>query len=349
MRRSGRVMREISHQAPELCHGAWITHRGAIKGMDIETLKQAASRFLHHQEYVVNASSNTIRSYGGDLSDFITFLAGDRKGEKSGGPLFSEAGDITHVEVRRFLGECYRKGLTKATVSRKLAALKSFFKYLLEEGLVSENPLQLVSSPRYRRPLPEYLSIHEVLQLLESPSGEGVLDHRNRALLELLYATGIRAGELVRIDMEDIDLTTRFVRVTGKGNKERIVPFGRHAEQALAAYTGRRIELLKDGFGEKALFLNRLGTRLTSRSVQRVVGKYIKKCALSRRISPHALRHTFATHLLDAGADLRSIQELLGHESISTTQRYTHVSLKRLRESYFRAHPRAELENEENK
>jgi integrase/recombinase XerC len=314
--------------------------------MDIETLDQAAARFLHHQEFVVHASPNTIRSYQGDLSDFTAFLAGDRQGQARRGPRASDPGDITHVEVRRFLGDCYRKGLTKATVSRKLAALKSFFRYLLEEGLVSENPLQLVSSPRYRRALPEYLSIHEVLQLIEAPSGDGVLDQRNRALLELLYATGIRAGELVRIDTEDMDLTARVVRVTGKGNKERIVPFGRHAGKALTAYAPRRSELLKGRFGERAFFLNRLGTRLTARSVQRVVEKYIRQCALSRRISPHALRHTFATHLLDAGADLRSIQELLGHESISTTQRYTHVSLKRLRESYFRAHPRAGGERE---
>jgi len=317
--------------------------------MNVADLKDAADRFLYYQENVIHAAFNTIRSYRVDLSDFTRFLSGDLGADPSCETRGAGSGDVTHVEVRRFLGECYRKGLTKATVSRKLAALKSFFKYMLEEGLIQENPLTLVSAPRYKRPLPEYLSMQEVLQLLDSPAGTGVLDLRNKALLELLYATGIRAGELVRIDMEDMDLSARWVRVTGKGNKERLVPFGRHAGQALLAYARRRRTLLKEKYQEKAFFLNRLGTRLTSRSVQRVVAKQIQHCAISRRISPHALRYTFATHLLDAGADLRSIQELLGHESISTTQRYTHVSLRRLRESYYKAHPRAGPEKEQGR
>ena len=308
--------------------------------MTTRDLTEAAERFLYNLQYVANASFNTIRSYRIDLNAFIGFL-GKEPGEKKSLSTSPGSAEITHVAIRRFLGECYRKGMTKSTVCRKLAALKSFFKFLLDEGYIKENPLLLVSSPKYRKPLPEYLSTGEVLQLLESPEGNGVLDLRDRALLELLYATGIRAGELVQIDMSDIDPQSRFVGVTGKGSKERLVPFGKHASRALMAYARRRLELLKGGFSEQALFLNRLGTRLTARSVQRIVAKYIKKCAISRRISPHALRHTFATHLLDAGADLRSIQELLGHVSISTTQRYTHVSMKRLRDAYFKAHPRS--------
>ncbi|HEX8999990.1 MAG TPA: tyrosine recombinase XerC, partial [Blastocatellia bacterium] len=219
------------------------------------------------------------------------------------------------------------------------------FRYLCREGVMESNPAQLVSSPRVERTLPNHLTIEQMVRFIESPDLETLLGKRDRAILELLYASGLRVSELVGLNLMDIDFTNLTVRVKGKGRKERMVPFGNHALQALQEYLAVRGELLIEAEPDKidpaAVFMNYQGTRITTRSVGRMVDKYVKICADVHHISPHSLRHSFATHLLDNGADLRAIQELLGHARLSTTQQYTHVSTDKLMQVYDKAHPKA--------
>ncbi len=243
---------------------------------------------------------------------------------------------VDHLLIRRYLALLH-KSHKKSSIGRKLAAIRAFFKYLLRQGKVAKNPAELVSTPKKEKRVPFHLTIDEVIALVETPKGAELLSLRDRVILETLYSCGIRVSELTGLDLMDLDLDEGLVRVTGKGNKERIVPLGSYARKAIASYLAAR----GNPPANAPLLLNARGGRLTSRSVGRIVDKYILKLATVKKISPHTLRHTFATHLLEGGADLRAIQELLGHASLSTTQKYTHVSIDRLMEVYDKAHPKA--------
>jgi tyrosine recombinase XerC len=278
-----------------------------------------------------SASPHTIRNYGVDLREFFTFLNGKALAE------------VDPLSVRGFLAHLKARGHSKATLARKLAALRSFFKYLARENHLKTNPVLGVSAPKREKKLPQFLDLGEVTNLLEAPSGTSWEAKRDRSILETLYSAGVRVSELVGLNRSEVDLLSGFLRVRGKGKKERIVPIGEKALQAIRDYQ----EAIPEPFRRKEdgavapLFLNRSGTRLTDRSIRRVIVKYAKRIALKSGISPHTLRHTFATHMLDRGADLRSVQELLGHANLSTTQIYTHVTTRRLQEAYNQAHPRA--------
>lgn len=290
---------------------------------------QAFLDFLCHEK---NASPHTLSSYGRDLSQFQEFL----KRRKTS---LLKADNLL---IRAFLAELQGRGLKKASIGRKLSSVKSFFKFCLRKKWVDENPAKVVATPKQEKHVPSFLSEEEMAKFLDLPLPGDVLGWRDKAILELLYATGTRVSELIAIDLEDLSFPERLIRVKGKGKKERLVPFGREAEKSLRQYLQARRELLEAGSLERALFLNYRGERLTQRSVQRIVAKYIRLTALRRKISPHSLRHSFASHLLSRGADLRVIQELLGHESLATTQKYTHLDLRRLLEVYRQSHPRGE-------
>lgn len=280
------------------------------------------------------ASPHTVASYGLDLARFDRFL--DDRGVR--------VQTVDHIVLREFLNTLYLEGLQKASVARTLSAVRSFFRYLVDRGAVDQNPAELVSSPRLPKRLPGKLSETEVEDLIGLPVGSGFKALRDRAILELLYASGLRVSELVGLDEGDVDRTERLVRVLGKGKKERIVPYGKYADAAMVAYQRERESrrLRKPGAaGGIPLFVNHRGTRLTTRSVERLVEHYRQFITPGRRVTPHTLRHSFATHLLENGADLRSIQELLGHASLGTTQKYTHASVEHLRNEYRKAHPRA--------
>lgn len=298
--------------------------------------------FLDHLRYQRNLSEHTLRNYASDLAQFRAFLARGPRGEERPEPALEQ---IDHLTIREFLGELYRRRNRKSSVARKLAAVRSFMKYLAAQGAVAGNPARSVATPRQERRLPEALMPETVGELLEAPDAGTVLGKRDRALLELLYGTGIRVGELVSIDLGDFDLGDGFLRVLGKGRKERVVPFGRKARAALEDYLAVRARLARAGAGgraeaREALFLNARGGRLSARGAALIVGRHTARLAQRLHVHPHTLRHSFATHMLDAGADLRAIQELLGHESLSTTQKYTHVSMERLLRTYRRHHPR---------
>jgi integrase/recombinase XerC len=286
--------------------------------------------FLRHLDRERNASPHTVRAYGEDLEQF----AGHARAElgREGKP-----GDVDHLLIRSFLARLHREGLKTSSAARKLATLRTFFRYLCREGVLDSNPARALLSPRLERRVPAHLDERDVALLIEMP-GEGVAAVRGRAILEMLYATGIRCSELVGLDLSEIDFQTRMIRVLGKGRKERVVPFGTRAAAALDAYLPLRA-LAKPR--SDAAFLNARGGRLTDRSVRTLVSKRVRAVALARKVSPHTLRHSFATHLLARGADLRAIQELLGHASLSTTQRYTHVNTGHLLAIYSKSHPRA--------
>jgi integrase/recombinase XerC len=239
------------------------------------------------------------------------------------------------------MAQLHERRLKKSSTARKLAAIRSFFQFGVKKKWLAENPAKMVATPKQERGVPSFLSEEEMAGFLDIPPSGRPLDLRDRAILELLYASGIRVGELVGIDLEDANLRERLVRVRGKGKKERLVPFGRSAAERMAGYLKARPGLSRDRIGENALFLNYQGRRITPRSVERIVDKYIRLTAVKRRISPHSLRHSFASHLLSRGADLRVIQELLGHESLATTQKYTHLNLGQLMDVYRKSHPRS--------
>ncbi|MBI1987829.1 MAG: tyrosine recombinase XerC [Nitrospinae bacterium] len=299
--------------------------------------------FRRHLEVEKGCSPHTIRNYLSDLEQFRSFLIEKELCLQEDG----EAADIRRVNrlaIRAFLGSLNQRGNRNSSIGRKLAALRSFLKFLQREGYLHDNQAALVITPRQEKHLPGFLSIDEVFHLLETPEAATPEDLRDKAILEVLYAAGIRVGELVSLDVEEIDLANKNMKVRGKGGKERLAFLGEKAAAALRDYLKRRGELLargKAGANPNAAFLNWRGGRLTERGVHLLVVKYLQKSALRRHVSPHTLRHTFATHLLDAGADLRFIQELLGHTSLSTTQKYTHLTTDRLMEVYDRAHPRA--------
>ncbi|MFN7827464.1 MAG: tyrosine recombinase XerC [Acidobacteriota bacterium] len=298
--------------------------------------------FIHHLKYERNASAHTLRNYLSDLVQFHDHLAPvDGKGQRREVPIL----EIDNLTIREYMAALYDQNRKKSSIHRKVASLRTFFRYLCREGILEVNPASLVSSPRVERKLPNHLTIEQMVKFIETPETDTVLGKRDRAILELLYASGLRVSELVSLNLMDIDFENQTLRVKGKGRKVRIVPFGVHARKALQDYLGVRGELLFEAdpgkIDPQAVFFNYQGTRITTRSVGRMIDKYVKQCADLHRISPHSLRHSFATHLLDAGADLRAIQELLGHARLSTTQQYTHVSMDKLMEVYDRSHPKA--------
>ena len=351
-------------------------------------MKEQIEAFLEHLRLNENASLHTVRAYESDLAQFVTFVA-EASGRRRAELL---PADFDHQQIRAFLGDLHKRGNTRSSAARKLAAIRALGRYLRREGVVEGDPAALVGTPRREHRLPAHLGEAEMSRLLEMPDAAQPLGRRDRAILELFYASGLRLSELVGLDVDDVNLSGRVVRVLGKGRKERIVPFNRTTEAALrawlqdwgtivgareAAIGARDDELaarasskrgaaairspratssgvadcrrtaesrvLRSGPRRKAspLFLNYQGTRLSTRSVDRLVRRYVAACSTRFGISPHALRHSFATHLLERGADLRAIQELLGHARLSTTQRYTHVNAAQLLETYRKAHPKA--------
>ena len=340
-------------------------------------MKQAVEKYLQYMSSVKNSSPHTILNYGKDLNQFQEYLSP---------PGMQPPGltEITHTIIREFVGHLHDHGLEKSSIARKLAALRSFFKYCVREGMLQENPARLVPTPKLPKRLPAVLSAEEMVGFLDrlaemgapatgspAPSGkrgrrtagalpaagparaheDGLFLRRDRALLELLYAAGLRVSELTGLNLVDIDQKERMLRVRGKGNKERIVPYGSKAQEALDKYWSLREELLLQKAAARggrrgpahaqAVFLNYAGRRLTQRSVGRIVKKYVRLVNINWDLHPHSLRHAFATHLLADGADLRAIQELLGHQSLSTTQKYTHASIRQLMDIYDKAHPHA--------
>ncbi len=306
-------------------------------------LDEQLEQFFQHLRYERNVSKHTLRNYLSDLGQFHAFLA---PASKDGTIKQIPVQEIDHITIREWLSELHSKNKKKTSVARKLASLRTFFQFLVREGVLEVNPAKLVSTPRIERKLPTHLSTEDAIRFIETPDMNTDLGRRDRAILEFLYATGIRVSELVGIDMADLDFKQKLVRVMGKRKKQRILPFGDPALQSLMFYLNEtRPEFLNNcpplERDEKAVFLNYKGTRISTRSVGRMVDKYIKLCPDIKNISPHSLRHSFATHLLDSGADLRDIQELLGHARLSTTQIYTQVSMEKLIEVYDKAHPKA--------
>ena len=315
-------------------------------------LAAAAARYLEYLRVERNCSAHTLRNYASDLEQFGAFLRAQPEGEPG-------LGTLTHLDIRAFLGELYAARLKSASIARKLATLRSLFRFLAREGLVRDNPARLVSSPKLPKTLPTVPTAEEVNYFLNAipdaktvgagprarPSKNEWQAHRDRGMLEMLYGCGIRVGELVSLDVDHVDRRGGLVRVRGKGKKERLVPLGSNADAALQEYLAGRPALpVADSRGRddsRALFLNRRGGRLTVRSVARTVKRYAMLLGADTGLHPHSFRHAFATHLLSDGADLRAIQELLGHARLSTTQKYTHTNIKQLMEVYDRAHPKA--------
>jgi integrase/recombinase XerC len=338
-------------------------------------MKQAINSYLEYLVSVKNSSPHTISNYGKDLRQFVEFLTPP-------GVSLPGLTEINHGIIREYVAFLHDQGLQKTSIARKLAALRSFFKYCVREGKLKESPARLVPTPKLPKRIPSILSAEEMNAFLnhlaemggsipsrekKSKNGsrparrptlddpkvreEGLLLRRDRALLELLYAAGLRVSELTGLDLVDIEQKERVLRVTGKGNKERIVPYGNKAQEALDKYWPLREQLLRQTSGgyasrratlpSEAVFLNYAGRRLTQRSVGRIVKKYVRLVNMNWDLHPHSLRHAFATHLLADGADLRAIQELLGHQSLSTTQKYTHASIRQLMDIYDKSHPHA--------
>ena len=294
-------------------------------------MRKEIDDFLAYLKYEKNSSAHTISSYGGDLAQLAGYLE-EKKVTLRG---------IDNIVLRGFLARLHQKNRKKTTIGRKLAAVRSFFQFCLKKRWLDDNPAKIVATPKQEKSVPSFLSEEEMAAFLDVPPSSRPLDARDRAILELLYATGIRVSELIGINLEEISFEERLIRVRGKGKKERLIPFGRKAEESLVLYLRARTSLLKGRGGENALFLNYRGGRLTPRSVERLVDKYIHLTAINRKVSPHSLRHSFASHLLGRGADLRVIQELLGHSSLATTQKYTHLDLRQLLNVYRKSHPRS--------
>jgi integrase/recombinase XerC len=299
----------------------------------IKTVKQELDNFITYLEAERNASPHTVAAYRRDLKQLSGFLGSRAKSISA----------ITHRDIRRWVAHITKNGCGRKTAARKLAAARSFFTFLMRDGRIKLNPAQLVKMPSSGSPLPPCLTVDQAFAMVETGEENSFQGARDRAILELLYSAGLRVSELSAIDMESISWSPEMVRVTGKGRKERVVPFGRQAREALGDYLPFRNALLarKKIYDETALFINRSGSRLNPRTIQRLVKKRRILAGLDRNATPHTLRHTMATHLLEGGADLRSIQEMLGHASLSTTQKYTHLDLNRLSAVYDNAHPRS--------
>ena len=304
-------------------------------------MKRALQDFLRYLRIEKNYSGHTLRNYQSDLRQFIDFL--DNRSEQQGSAERMDPKQVGHLDVRSYLASLYRRN-AKSSVARKLSALRSFFAYLLRQGEVKQNPADLVSAPKMGKAIPDFLQVDETFQLMHGPDRDSVLGSRDRAILEVLYSCGLRVSELTALNLDGVELELGIIRVMGKGSRERVVPVGSKAREALSHYLQRRGELLGMQMEHQALFLNNRGGRLSPRSVARLLKKHMQRCNIARPLSPHGLRHSFATHLLDAGADLRAVQEMLGHVSLSTTQRYTHLSVDKLMAEYDKAHPRSRLQ-----
>ena len=288
--------------------------------------------FFTHLRDERNLSPETLRAYRNDLEQLRIFSKVEH---------LLELADVDVYHVRRYLAHLNSKGYSKTTVVRKLAAIRGYFRFLNREGLADRNPFLDVRTPRVEKTLPHFLTIPEIVSLIETPTTHTTRGLRDRAILETLYSTGLRVSELIGLDWDDVDMEQQLVRARGKGRKERIVPIGSHAVESLKHY---RRALPSEWLtpGETApLFFNRFGNRISDRSIRKILDKYIKEAGLHHKTSPHTLRHSFATHLLDGGANLREVQELLGHKNLATTQIYTHLTHERLLDTYRRAHPRA--------
>jgi len=311
-------------------------------------LKDATREFLQFLKLNRNASPHTVRAYDTDLTQFVEFVAARDNTKPSRIPVSA----VDAEGVRGFLESLHQRGISRASAARRLAALRTFSRYLVREERLAEDPTQLVGAPRREKTLPNHLDLEQVDHVIGTPDLSTTAGRRDRAILELFYASGLRLSELVGLDIEDVNLSGRVVRVRGKGGKERLVPFNHSTADALKAMLQdlrtlvpsaprRTAKSTPHARSRTAVFLNQRGGRLTTRSVDRVVRQAARQAAVPGALSPHALRHTFATHLLQAGADLRAIQELLGHSRLSTTQRYTHLDVGRLLEVYRASHPRA--------
>lgn len=308
-----------------------------------ETRDNPIEMFIDHVMAEKNASMNTALAYTVDLRQFFEFL---RAAKLWGGDDNENLATIDTGAVRAFMGSLHRRGLSPGAMERKLSTLRAFFLYLNRIGITGDNPARGVSLPSKPKKTPDFLTPDEVTALVESEAGDdggGLKKTRDKAIIELLYATGVRVSELVSLSVEDIDFDRKVVTVLGKGGKRRQVPFGAKAEAALRALLEADVERKPDKSGIP-VFVNRLGGRLTARSVHSIVRERARRIGMGRPVAPHRLRHTFATHMLDCGADLRAIQEMLGHSSLSTTQKYTHVGLRQLMKVYDEAHPRAVMD-----
>lgn len=296
--------------------------------------------FIDYLRYEKNMSPETIRAYQKDLAQFIKYISPDAPFEPK---------NVYNTSIRQYLTHLSEQSYEKTTIVRKLATIRSFFKFLIRKGYVDHNPIADIKTPKVDKRLPDFLDMNEVEKLLNSPKGTGFQPRRDRAILETLYSTGLRVSELTGLNVGDVDPTTEVIRTKGKGRKERVIPVGSFALRAIREYLDVRHSVLADpGRGstpDAPLFLNRFGRRLSSRSIRKIMDKYIKVAGLNKKISPHTLRHSFATHLLNRGANLRLVQELLGHKHLSTTQIYTHLSKQGIKKAYDEAHPR---ENQNN-
>lgn len=288
-----------------------------------DVMQEQIAGFLRYLEVERSASEHTLRAYRKDLEAFSGFV---RK----------KPADVELLDVRAFIAMQIKGGLSKTTAGRRLASIRSFMKYLYREGYITANPAKLVSNPKTPKLIPQFLSVDDTFSLVEKPEGTGFMPSRDRAILELLYSSGLRVSEIAGLNMEDVNTREGLVKVRGKGRKERIVPVGAKAVEAIKSYIAEKLLLRKK---DKAFFLNQRGGRLSDRGIRRIVVKYARMLGIRGAIGPHTLRHTFASHLLQAGADLRVIQELLGHSSLSTTQKYTHIDITHLMDIYDKAHP----------
>lgn len=302
---------------------------------DGQALVSAIERFLQYLRVERNASAYTVKSYREDLLALAAYLE-----QAMGRPVMPS--EITPLDLRGYVSSLHHAGYARTTIARRLASLRSFFRFGRREGWVQGNPARPLRNPRRERTLPHCLSDDEVARLLAAPPADQPLGLRDRAMLETMYSAGLRVGELVGLNDGDLSLSEQVLRVRGKGRRERIAPLGSYALSALRQWLRvRRLSPREAQGADAPLFVSRLGRRLTTRSVGRMLERYLAQAGLDRRTTPHTLRHSFATHLLDRGADIRSVQELLGHKSLTTTQIYTHLSTAALREAYERAHPRA--------
>jgi len=300
-----------------------------LKPREFPTMNKRAEDFLNFLATEKGASIHTTKNYGIDLREFAKFLAD------------KDLKALTYLDIRSFLAFLKTREYSKSSISRKLACLRSFFKYLVRENILTQNPAAGIATPKKEKRLPSFMNPDEITKLLDAPAKNSWEEKRDKAILEMLYSSGLRVSELAGLNHDDLDIFQGLVRVRGKGKKERIVPVGQAALNSLRAYWDMKAPRENTNAIKKPLFISRIGSRLTDRSVRRMILKYVKRTGLGKEISPHTFRHSFATHMLDRGADLRSVQELLGHANLSTTQIYTHVTTQRLKDAYALAHPRA--------
>ena len=299
-------------------------------------MNELLERYVRHLELERGISPYTVRNYAGDIKGFLGFLAAQ-------GTHSLDA--VNHTTLRSYLGRLHEQGVSRGSINRKASALRSFFKYLKQIKAIDSEPTATLSAPKMEKRLPTFLTHGEMAQLIDAPDASTVYGIRDRAILELLYAAGLRVSEIVSLDLGDIDLGSRQVRVWGKGAKERVALMGAPAAEALGLYLSEGRARLQ-GTPNRAVFLNRFGDRLAARRVQHMVRRYARQAGLDLAVYPHIMRHTFATHMLDGGADLRVVQDLMGHSKLSTTQIYTHVTQSQIRRSYLAAHPRSSTKEE---